>query len=199
MIIRMMKLKQKYMNTSSRYYFLTFLIVAVSTAMYLVYSIKKVAATDFAPPDYSAYLNDEGKANKPDVLSTVTLTLPTSKDKLSSPVKVKGSAPGTWFFEATLVVKIIDADGNILGQGPAMAKGEWMTDKLVPFEAIIPFTTSTTNSGTINIEADDPSGRGLAPKKAFPIIFAKSDVSESAPSACTGSGGVCMKDISPKM
>lgn len=188
------------MNTKSGYYFVIFLVVAISSASYLVYSIKKAVAEDLTY-DYAYYVAEDIEINyKPTPSNTpVVLVLPLPNKKLSSPVKIVGKAPGTWFFEATLFVKIVDEEGTILGQGPAMATSDWMTTSLVPFEATLPFTYPSTKKGSIIIEADDPSGRGFAPHASFPVTFATSDLSASEENMCSGSLGFCMKETDSKI
>jgi hypothetical protein len=75
-----------------------------------------------------------------------------------SPVTVRGMARGPWFFEASFPIKIVDTDGNTLGEMPATAIGDWMTTDYVPFTATIPFTAPTTKTGSIIFSKDNPSG-----------------------------------------
>jgi len=70
---------------------------------------------------------------------------------------VTGEARGTWFFEASFPVKLLDARGNVIGTALAEAKGAWMTPHFVPFEARLKFTTRS-QSGTLVLEKDNPSG-----------------------------------------
>jgi hypothetical protein len=77
---------------------------------------------------------------------------------VKSPLTVTGEARGNWYFEASFPIKILDAAGKVLGQAPAQAQGEWMTTNFVPFKALIAFATSTTDTGTLVIEKDNPSG-----------------------------------------
>jgi len=72
--------------------------------------------------------------------------------------KLTGEAR-TWYFEASFPVKLLDANGKIIAQGPAQAQGEWMTTEFVPFEATLKFITQpTTATGSLVLEADNPSG-----------------------------------------
>ncbi|MBX4181641.1 GerMN domain-containing protein [Candidatus Parcubacteria bacterium] len=88
----------------------------------------------------------------------IRITSPKVNDTIGSPVTVTGEAKGTWYFEASFPVKILDANGKVLGQGPAQAQGDWMTTNFVPFTATINFTTPTTSTGTVVFEKDNPSG-----------------------------------------
>src|SRR3989344_4037566 len=83
---------------------------------------------------------------------------PISGDQIVSPVTITGKARGTWYFEASFPITILDGNGKILGQGHAEAKSDWMTNEFVPFTATITFTKSTTTTGAILLEKDNPSG-----------------------------------------
>ena len=65
---------------------------------------------------------------------------------------------GGWFFEASFPVKVVDADGIVLGQGQAQAQGDWMSTGTVPFVASISFATPYSATGTIVLAKDNPSG-----------------------------------------
>ena len=80
-------------------------------------------------------------------------------DSITSPVKITGEARGNWFFEASFPISIVNWDGLIIGQGVATAKGDWMTEDFVPFEANIGFDKVTyKNNGAIILQKDNPSG-----------------------------------------
>src|ERR1035437_3698542 len=61
-------------------------------------------------------------------------------DTVASPLQITGQAPGTWYFEASFPVKIYDANGQLLGNVPAQAQSDWMTENLVPFAATLTFS-----------------------------------------------------------
>lgn len=88
----------------------------------------------------------------------ITVSVPASNQFVASPLTVAGQARGYWYFEASAPVKILDANGKMLGESFVTAKGEWMTENFVPFEGTIRFTTPTTPTGTIVFSNDNPSG-----------------------------------------
>ncbi len=90
--------------------------------------------------------------------SMIRVTSPLPNSLVKSPITVTGEARGGWYFEASFPVKIYDANGKLLGQAPAQAQGEWMTNNFVPFKATFNFATSTTATGVIVFEKDNPSG-----------------------------------------
>lgn len=110
--------------------------------------------------------NTQEKADVIRVVSPVPNTL------VASPLSIVGEARGTWFFEASFPVRVVDANGVTLGTGIAQAAGEWMTMDFVPFTVIINFTASTTPTGTLVLEKDNPSGLPANDDSlTFPIWF----------------------------
>lgn len=89
---------------------------------------------------------------------SVTVTAPASGAKVTSPLTVTGSVPGSWSFEAQFPVRLIDAQGNLLDESPATLQGDWMTDKLVPFTVTLSFGQGASQNGTLVLLKDNPSG-----------------------------------------
>ena len=75
-----------------------------------------------------------------------------------SPLTVSGEARGSWFFEASFPVRLLDGSGKELGRANAQARGNWMTDDFVAFNVTIPFTAPTTAMGTLVLENSNASG-----------------------------------------
>ena len=88
----------------------------------------------------------------------IRVSTPTSNARVQSPLTITGEARGNWYFEASFPVKILDANGVELGVSYAEAQGEWMTTEFVPFISTLTFATSTTATGTLVLEKDNPSG-----------------------------------------
>ncbi len=83
---------------------------------------------------------------------------------------VTGKARGTWYFEASFPVKVLDKDGNVLAQGPAQAQSDWMTTDFVNFKIDLKVPDSYIGPATLVFEKDNPSG--MSEKDAsisFPI------------------------------
>lgn len=80
-------------------------------------------------------------------------------DVVSSPLTVTGEARGTWYFEASFPVKLLDQSGNTIATAVATAQGDWMTTDFVPFTATLTFPAQPSGStGTLVLEKDNPSG-----------------------------------------
>lgn len=83
---------------------------------------------------------------------------PKPGDVVTSPLVVTGRARGTWYFEASFPVKLLDSNGKVLASGPASAETDWMTTDFVPFKITLDFPTPSTSTGTIELHNDNPSG-----------------------------------------
>jgi len=77
---------------------------------------------------------------------------------VSNPVIIEGKARGYWFFEGDAPVIIKDSMGNVIGQGIAQAKGNWMTVQFVNFQAQVNITQPQSFEGEIILKKDNPSG-----------------------------------------
>jgi hypothetical protein len=87
----------------------------------------------------------------------ISLSSPAPDATVTSPLVVTGEARGSWYFEASFPVRLLDSNGNELAVAPAQAQGDWMTTDFVPFSVTLTFTTTDT-SGTLVLEKDNPSG-----------------------------------------
>lgn len=83
---------------------------------------------------------------------------PAPNTVVHSPLTVRGDARGTWYFEASFPVRLLDANGHVLAQAPAQAEGEWMTESYVPFSVTLTFQAPAPGPGTLVLEKDNPSG-----------------------------------------
>jgi len=81
-----------------------------------------------------------------------------SGQKISSPLTVEGEAKGTYFFEASFPIKILDESGNVLGTSFVQAQSDWMTESFVPFKGIITYSSKTGGKGFLVFAKDNPSG-----------------------------------------
>ena len=88
----------------------------------------------------------------------IHVTAPLSDVLIQSPLVVTGEARGSWYFEGSFPVKILDANGKVLGQMAVQAQGDWMTNDFVPFKGTLTFDTPTTETGTVVFQRDNPSG-----------------------------------------
>lgn len=99
---------------------------------------------------------------------------PRSGMTVTSPLEVTGEARGTWFFEASFPLVLVDWDGKIIAQGYASAildpddpESTWMTGDFVLFSGTLEFATPYEGGsaapdfmrrGTLILQKDNPSG-----------------------------------------
>ena len=109
----------------------------------------------------------------------IRVSTPIAGAVVMSPLIIEGEARGTWYFEASFPIRIYDAKNVLLGTAIAQAQSDWMTENFVPFKATLTFSKSTTSTGTLVLEKDNPSGLPEhADELRIPILFDLSDKSQ---------------------
>ena len=95
----------------------------------------------------------------------ISISAPQIGAPVSSPISVSGTARGTWYFEASAPVLVVDWDGKIIGTGHVQAQGEWMTTDFVPFTGSVEFIRPVCAAGAdycthgaVIFRNDNPSG-----------------------------------------
>ena len=97
--------------------------------------------------------------NELEKIDLIRIDSPRPNQEIESPLIIEGEARGYWFFEGDFPVVLTDWDGLIIAQGIAQAKGEWMTEDFVQFEARLEFEKPEySNKGTLILRKDNPSG-----------------------------------------
>jgi len=98
--------------------------------------------------------------NELEKTNLIRIDSPRPNTIIVSPLEISGQARGTWYFEASFPVKLLDGNGNNIPLSPPyiMTTAEWMTENFVPFRATLEFTAPTTDTGTLVLEKDNPSG-----------------------------------------
>ncbi len=116
--------------------------------------------TDQPTEDITKYLKVSGKTLVPFFSSNpmIHVGVPSAFQTIASPLTVSGEARGSWYFEASFPVQVLDMNGNVLASTPAQAQGDWMTDNFVPFTATLSFTGVSGQNGTVVFKKDNPSG-----------------------------------------
>ncbi len=92
---------------------------------------------------------------------------------ISSPLKIRGRARGTWFFEGDFPLILKDQKGFVIAQGFVTARGEWMTEKFVPFAGTINFKKPGAGTrGVLVFKKDNPTDRPeLDDSLELPVYF----------------------------
>jgi len=95
-----------------------------------------------------------------------------SGQEITSPLTVEGEARGSYFFEGTFPIKILDENGTELGTSFVRAEGDWMTEDFVKFNGNITFTSKTPGKGFLVFAKDNPSGLPQYDKEVrIPVTF----------------------------
>ena len=88
----------------------------------------------------------------------ITVSLPFPGAVVGKEFSVIGEARGTWYFEASFPVELLDKDGKQLDIKPAQAQGEWMTESFVPFKVTLKAPSNYIGPATLVLHKDNPSG-----------------------------------------
>lgn len=89
----------------------------------------------------------------------IEIKSPVSNQNVSGEFLLKGSIPGTWYFEAVAQFKIIDENSNEIAIGSIQSLSDWMTEQRVPFE--LKLNTANFNykgKATIIIQSENTEG-----------------------------------------
>jgi hypothetical protein len=152
------------------------ILVIVIIVMAAVLYIKLVAQKPVIIPNPSPTATVSMSPSPTPVSDMIQVTAPLENALIdpSKPLDIEGQARGNWYFEASFPVELVDANGTVLAQEPIMTSGNWMTTDFVPFSKQLKFTMPKTNSGTLILRNDNPSGD---PAKALeldiPLRFQK--------------------------
>ena len=120
------------------------------------YPIMESYPRQCSTPEGKTFAEDIGnELEKTDLIRVIS---PRPNQTISSPLVLEGEARGVWFFEASFPIKLLDGNGKEIAIAIAQAQGEWMTEEFVPFLATLEFTVPDTESGTLVLEKDNPSG-----------------------------------------
>ncbi len=87
----------------------------------------------------------------------VVVTSPKAGATVASTFTVSGKARGTWYFEASFPLEVLDANGKSLMQAPVQAKSDWMTTEFVLFSQEVTIA-GYHGKATLVLKNDNPSG-----------------------------------------
>lgn len=151
-------------NTKIKFLTAVLLFVIVVFLGYIIFSNNKTKVMDSNITTES----DEILQDDNDVVNTTTNILGNKDDlvylsvkagqEVGGKLKIKGSVKGAYFFEANILINILDANKNLLKNSHATATSEWMTVEPVIFEGDIDFTNLANGPAYIEIHNDNASG-----------------------------------------
>jgi hypothetical protein len=106
----------------------------------------------------------------------VEIKSPAANSTISGDFVIRGSMPGSWYFEANAQLRIIDASYQEIAIGSVQALSDWMTTQRVPFEVKMNTSTlNTTGKATIiisseNVQGDEDGARKVK-KMEVPVVI----------------------------
>lgn len=108
-----------------------------------------------------------------DISSQVDISNPLPNSEIKSPLVVTGRLRGSWFFEATAGVAVLDSKKQVITVNPLMATTDWMTSDWVSFTGTTSYPMAYKGqSGYIQISNDNPSGLPENSKTyLIPVLF----------------------------
>ncbi len=131
------------------------LVIALSVIGLAFYLLQKPAVN--RPPDSKELQQDESSKQMP-YANEISVDSPKDGGKVSSPLTITGKAKGSWYFEGIIHAELFDSEDNSLGTVTLNAKGDWMSEDLVPFEGSLDFVSPGSGNGKLIIKNDNPSG-----------------------------------------
>lgn len=160
-----------------------FLILVIAVTSILAWR----STYEVVPNNNQATTTDTAQATSTSTTTaqTAAVLLDAGQDlnAVASPLYIQGRAKGTWYFEANLPIKLVDANGAVLAQAGAHAEGNWMTADYVPFTATLTFSKPTTATGTLIVSKDNPSGLPQNDASiSFPVIFSSATTTAASSS-----------------
>jgi hypothetical protein len=124
-----------------------------------IQELKETTATTAKVAKETADISKETEATlKESAEDKIKVTNPLPNQVIESPLIIEGEARGTWYFEASFPVKLLDANGYVITAHFAQAQADWMTEDFVPFKSQIEFAKPATDTGVLVLEKDNPSG-----------------------------------------
>ena len=137
-----------------------FLLVLAAVLSLMLFSKKKVEAP-----------TEEQQQVNPQVHPNLKINIKPG-ESITSPITISGEAKG-WYFEASFPVKLLNAQKQVIFQGPAQAEADFITENFVPFSITITFPPQTAgSSGEMIFMKDNPSGLPQYDDQyVLPVIF----------------------------
>ncbi|MFW5853252.1 MAG: Gmad2 immunoglobulin-like domain-containing protein [Patescibacteria group bacterium] len=102
-----------------------------------------------------AFLNSETMTEN----DNIKVTNPKPNQTIKSPLELEGEIRGTWLFEASASVTLIDQDEKTIAETFIQTEKNWMTEDFVPFSGLVEFEKPEgSNVGSIIFHKANPSG-----------------------------------------
>ena len=91
--------------------------------------------------------------------SIIRVKTPIANQLITSPLQITGKARGSWFFEGSAPVKLMNQNNDVMAEGIITAQSDWMTKDFVDFKGELSFTPSeNSKTGILVFSKSNPSG-----------------------------------------
>ncbi len=171
-------MQNKFFGSKLNTVLLLVLIVLMIIALVMMSKNKEMYLSGFKQLDQNAEIEKNQNSNQSnnEILGNKESLISFSVrpgQVVSGKMEVTGTISGGYFFEANVLINILDANKNVLKNGHGTTTADWMTASPVPFKASIDFTGLAQGNAYIEIQNDDPSGGegGPAKKILIPVII----------------------------
>lgn len=105
-------------------------------------------------------------------LNDIMVEQPVAGASVSRSFALTGSARGSWYFEASFPIEVVDENGNQIFKSYVQAQGEWMTEEFVPFAASITIPGDYRGPARLILHSDNASGLPEHDKSvSIPIVM----------------------------
>ncbi len=140
-------------------------------------------------PEPSPSVVTPATPSEKDPSDMIRVSAPQRNETIANPLRINGEARGTYFFEASFPIKLLDGNGQEVATGIANADGEWMTEEFVPFSATLTFVRPATANGSLAFMRDNPSGLPENDMSfVVPVSFGEELTPPVAPSSTVAKG-----------
>lgn len=124
---------------------LLFFLLSVLLLPPLVIFIVYLYLNGFPPATYST--------------ATIWVLSPEKNAIVSAPLVIEGKALGSWFFEASFPITLLDENSQKLASTTAQTQNDWMTEGFVSFTATFEtFDPNDSLTGILRFQKNNPSG-----------------------------------------
>lgn len=121
-----------------------------------------VKAAPTAPPKIAVHVSKGGSQvyySTSTAMDMIKIYNPPMNTTVRSPLTVTGVARGTWFFEGSAPLLLVDMNGNIIAQSTIIAQNNWQTTDYIAYLAALPYPPQPSGSnGVMILKKDNPSG-----------------------------------------
>jgi Immunoglobulin-like domain of bacterial spore germination len=97
---------------------------------------------------------------------------PADGAKVTSPVTIEGSAPNDWYSAGQFVTQLVNAEGVVIAQSPALPQSDWQKPGAVPFIADLVFEVDADTRATIVLQEDTPRAGQRPREKRIAVVLA---------------------------